>query len=153
MAEKLKGVFDSGPLIHLSQVNGTNTLQLFRQILVPDAVFIEVTRYDLPGKKELLGAKNVLRKALGGKSKDYAKLVAGKFALELGESEAIALAKQEGINDFFTDDLNAREAAKEVGLKPHGSIGIIARAFRNRSDSAGKKTSQRIVAVHYKRFD
>ena len=130
MAEKLKGVFDSGPLIHLSQVNGTKTLRIFREILVPDAVFLEVTRFDLPGKKEVLEAKNVVRKNLLGKTKDYAKLVAVKFGLELGECEAIALAKQENINGFFTDDLNAREAAKEVGLEAHGSMGIITRAFR-----------------------
>ena len=32
----------------------------------------------------------------------------------------------------MTDDLDARQVAKEYNLKVHGSIGIIMRAFRNK---------------------
>ena len=53
MAEKLRGVFDSGPLIHLAETGAMKVLRLFSEILVPNAVFEEVTRYELPGKKEL----------------------------------------------------------------------------------------------------
>jgi len=34
------------------------------------------------------------------------------------------------VNLFLTDDLDAREMGKKFGLEVHGSVGIIARAYR-----------------------
>ncbi len=48
----------------------------------------------------------------------------------MGEAAAITLAQQEGISLFFTDDLVARLVALSLGLKVHGSVGILLRAFR-----------------------
>ncbi|MBI2185147.1 MAG: hypothetical protein HYU39_09340 [Thaumarchaeota archaeon] len=33
---------------------------------------------------------------------------------------------------FLTDDLDAREAAENIGIEVHGSVGIIVRAFKER---------------------
>lgn len=50
-----------------------------------------------------------------------------KMALGAGESEAIALAKERGIR-IATDDRQARAAAKGLGLKFIGTVGILLRA-------------------------
>ena len=52
------------------------------------------------------------------------------YELDLGEVAAIALARQEGILLFLTDDLDARLVASSLGLTVHGSVGILLRAFR-----------------------
>ncbi len=57
-------------------------------------------------------------------------MLTGKYLLGLAESEAISLALQEKIRLFFTDDMDARAAAKEYGLEAHGTVGIILRMYR-----------------------
>lgn len=57
-------------------------------------------------------------------SKDISKVLSEKYSLGLGESQVIALAKQEDINLIFTDDLDARTIAKSFGFEVHGTIGL-----------------------------
>ncbi|MCI4331589.1 MAG: hypothetical protein L3K19_07070, partial [Thermoplasmata archaeon] len=61
-----------------------------------------------------------------------AKVIGDRYGVGPGESAAIALARQEGIPMLFTDDLEAREVAKELGLEPHGSLALVTRADRER---------------------
>ncbi len=130
MARLDRAVFDAGPLIHFAQVGSPVAFALFRKILVPDAVWSEVANFELPGKRELEKAKNVGVVRLSSSGKDFARLVSEKFGLEAGEAQALALARQEKVRFFFTDDLTAREAAKELGFEVHGSVGILTRAYR-----------------------
>ena len=48
----VKAVSNSGPIIHLSEVNCFDALQI-ADVVIPSAVYHEVTRYDKPGSKEL----------------------------------------------------------------------------------------------------
>ena len=54
--EKRKAVSNAGPIIHLSEVNCFNAIEIF-QTVVPKAVFNEVVRSEKPGSKELRGSK------------------------------------------------------------------------------------------------
>jgi len=118
-----KAVFDAGPLIHLQQIGSLSVLRLFGKILISNQV-----RQELRGGFPL--PKNCSVVELDGKSKDMAKLVSERYEVGLGEASAIALAKQQGIKLLFTDDLGARDAAKRVGLEPHGTLAIITRNYR-----------------------
>ena len=53
-----------------------------------------------------------------------------KFVLDEGEIHALALCRKLGKNIFLTDDLDAREAGVSLGFEVHGSVGVIARAYR-----------------------
>ena len=88
-------------------------------------------------------------KYLGPKSKDRSKLISEKYSLDLGEATSISLAKQEKINTFLTDDLSTRIVAKEFGLKVHGTVGIVLRAFR--IGSITKKKSIQVIQDLYKK--
>ncbi len=74
-------------------------------------------------------------------SRDFAKLLSERYSLGLGEATSIALARQERVHLFFTDDLDAREVAGHFGLEAHGSLALVARAFReavlDRRDALG----------------
>lgn len=124
--ERIKrAVFDAGPLIHLQQVGGLDTLRLFSRIIISEQVVIELrSGFTLP--------KNSSSLALNSRSKDLTQLICDRYNLGLGEATAIALAKQEGIRLFFTDDLGARDAANLFGLEPHGTLAIITRSFREK---------------------
>jgi len=76
--------------------------------------------------------KNAIRRDLEKVSKDLATLLMEEFGIGPGEATAIALARQEGIRLLFTDDLDAREVARQYGLEPHGTLAMVVRAFREK---------------------
>ncbi len=114
---------DTGPLIHLRQVGYLKALQIVQRLLVSE----EVVR-ELRGDPVL--PRNCTVRALSGRSKDLVTIIASRFGVGPGESATIAVARQEGVRLVFTDDLEAREVAKEYGLEPHGTLALVARACR-----------------------
>ena len=52
------------------------------------------------------------------------------FSLDLGEQAALSLMQQYPQAIFLTDDAAARLAANALGLRVHGTIGILLRAIR-----------------------
>ncbi len=124
-------VSDSGPLIHLAQIGALDVLSVSKKILIPEAVFNEVSIREKPGSPELRKSKTIKVWNLSPKSKNFSKMISIQYSIGVGESESLALSKQENISIVFTDDLKARLVAKKLGLEPHGSVGIILKAFRS----------------------
>ena len=122
-----KSVFDAGPFIHLHEIGQLNLLHLFEKDLTTSEIVGECHRI----KPIILKIKNVEEKNLTPQSKDFTRYLVEKYGLDLGESTGIALCKQERIELFFTDDLEAKEAAIHLGFGAHGTIAIIMRGFRN----------------------
>jgi predicted nucleic acid-binding protein len=115
--------FDTGPILHLGQVECLKALETIQKILVPDEVIRELRRNPaLPPNCSVV--------TLSGKSKDLARIISDRYGVGPGESAAIAVARQEGLRLLFTDDLEARAVAKELGLEPHGTLALVTRAFR-----------------------
>lgn len=119
---KSKAVLDAGPLIHLEQVNKLRVLDIIQEKIISTEVADEI------GTK-LREKADIKVKELDSKSKDKSKYIKNKYGLELGEATAISLSQQLDINLILTDDLDARSAAKKQGLEPHGTIGLVARAY------------------------
>lgn len=111
MARIRSAVFDTGPIIHLGRVECLKALEIIQEILVSEEVVRELHRSPAL-------APNCSVTALSGKSKDLARIIGDRYGVGPAESAAIALARQEGVRLLFTDDLEAREVAKEVGLVP-----------------------------------
>lgn len=124
MVRKDKAISDAGPFIHLNQIALLNKFLDMFDIYVPEEVYSEIKKHAGYVKAKKLDLKS--------KYKDFARMLAEKYILGLGESEAIALALQERIWLFFTDDLEARIATKEYGLEVHGTVGILMRLYRSR---------------------
>ena len=118
MAEKLKAVLDSGPFIHLKEINALKALKIF-ELHAP----IEVS-------EETRGLQGIKCSTKAVKNKTMIGLLNAQFGLGFGEAAAIALCKESEIELLLTDDLDARIAAKKFGLVPHGSVGILLRAFK-----------------------
>lgn len=119
-----KAVCDTGPIMHLSEIESLKTLEIFSQMIVPEEVMNELRRNKIIVKLEMV--------RLNSQGKDNAYLFANEYFLDLGEAQAIALCIQEKADYFLTDDLEAREVAKKFKLEVHGTIGIILRAFREK---------------------
>ncbi len=107
-------VCDSTCLIGLERIGRLDIItSLFEPICVPPAVDVEFNRqFDwlLPETIDNPSIVTVL-----------------EMLVDLGEAEAIALAKEK---DFLlvTDDKQARAAAKRLGVKVIGTVGVLVRA-------------------------
>lgn len=113
-------VADASPLIALQQIEQLNLLQaLFASVLIPPAVAREIAP-SVPGVPWILEhapsqpiAPRVLRARLGA-----------------GESEAISLALELGVEQLLVDERGARRLAQAVGLSVIGTLGVLLAAKR-----------------------
>ena len=122
----VKAVSNSGPIIHLSEVNCFDALQI-ADVVIPSAVYHEVTRYDKPGSKELQNSHiPVIR--LNEEEKVFSMRLCSAYEIDAGEAEAIALCLSGKYQLFFTDDSGARDVGELYDIEVHGTAGIVARA-------------------------
>ena len=122
----VKAVSNSGPIIHLSEVNCFDALQI-ADIIIPSAVYSEVTRYDKPGSNELRNSHiPVIR--LDEEEKIFARRLCSAYGIDTGEAEAITLCVSRRYGLFFTDDSDARDIGELYDIEVHGTAGIVARA-------------------------
>ncbi len=126
--EKRKAVLNAGPIIHLSEVNCFNAIEIFHTV-VPKAVYNEVVRYGKPCSKELKESKTEVI-GLTEDEKVLAKRLCDLYQIEVGEAEAIVICISRNYKLFLTDDKDAREVGELHDTEVHGSLGIILRAYR-----------------------
>ncbi|MBI4043926.1 MAG: hypothetical protein HY393_03935 [Candidatus Diapherotrites archaeon] len=117
MGPKVRAVIDAGPIIHLRELGLLRAFNPFELFTVP-LVFNEV---------KVLPSFISVEAAFDGMKAD---LIAAECGLGLAESQCMALAKKKEILLFLTDDLDARTTAEALGLEPHGTIGILLKAYR-----------------------
>src|SRR3989338_5829045 len=126
-----KAVFDTGPFLHLHEVHALSALEIIQEKNITQEIKNELERHSVPLDK----VKSLSIKQLSIRSKNIAKIIIEAYEVDLGEATAIALAQQEQISLFLTDDLEAREVAKRFHLIVHGTLGILLRAFREKQIS------------------
>lgn len=122
MSETQQAVSNSGPIMHLNEIGALKTFRIFKHVYIPPEVGRETAHIKKPS--------TIQTSELSAAAKDLAKLLIVENAVDMGEAQAIALAASRGIRVFLTDDLAARDAAKQQNLEPHGTLGILLRAFR-----------------------
>lgn len=120
-------VSNTGPLIHLIEIDLFKSLNIFKEIYIPEEV-----KNELKKNKIIIHSKKIKVINLKAKFKDIAEILVNKFSLDLGEAQATALALQEKVDCFITDDLEARTVANTYNIEVHGTVGIILRAFREK---------------------
>ena len=116
-------VCDTGPILHLKEANLLKLLQKAGKVCIPRMVDIEM------GEIYPLWEKHrpewfVIKPLLPDETAQAESLFLSGF-LDLGEAEAIVLAKRLKPEWFLTDDTEARILAKSLGFEVHGSLGIV----------------------------
>ena len=121
----MKVVADASILIGLSSIG---QLALLNErfpggVLIPPAVWREVVEQgkERPGAREVAGANWITVRDVT--TRKIVQLL--EMALEEGEAEAIALAHEIGAEVVLLDERDARRAAKQLGLRVLGTIGIL----------------------------
>lgn len=128
MGKIKEAVFDAGPFIHLSEIEHLSLTVLFNKIVTTKNIIDECSKIAAKIKELTM----VEIKTLLTPMKNFSKYLIEEYDLDLGEATGIALCKQEKVPFFFTDDLEAREVANNLGFKAHGTVGILFRSFREK---------------------
>ena len=138
-------VADSSPLISFAILNKLEILnKIFDDILIPESIFIEISINDKPYSNELNEfAKNRTKKV---KNKLAVQLL--RKDLDLGESEAIVLAKENKIQDILIDEYKGRKIARETGLHPIGTIGVLLQAKKQKILKEVKCELDKLIINH-----
>jgi predicted nucleic acid-binding protein len=127
---RLAAVTDAGPLIHLAEIGCLNILSIFGNLHVPEAVWSETVECGRTPGEDLLKSSKVKRHTIP--QEDITGFIEKNNLKDLhsGECECLYLSRQIDIPILLTDDLAVREAAKQLKLFPVGSLGIVAKAYR-----------------------
>ena len=118
--ERVTIVLDAGPVIHLDQIDSLELLSAFDRLILPEKVHEEVSSGGVPSKLENLELERV-------EAEDIEEF----DDLDAGESSALSIARNVDDAVFLTDDLEARQKAKELSIEVHGSVGVVAFGFGN----------------------
>lgn len=129
--KEAEAICDAGPLIHLDELGSLDLLSDFPRILVPEQVRLEVERHRPAAFGHSGISLEVLPVALSSSPSFQATVRA--LALDTGEQAALSLAAQRPGAILLTDDSAARLAARTLGFRVHGTIGVLVRAIRRRT--------------------
>lgn len=123
-------VSDTTPLISLLKIKRLDLLeQLFGKVLIPQAVFNELTvdeRFQLEADQIKQKEYIVIRSVNNAESTNILKRATG---LDQGESEAIVLTDELKADLLLMDEAKGRSVSTQMGLKIMGTIGILMAAY------------------------
>ena len=138
-------VSDSSVLICLGVAGQYHLLrEFYGEIIVPEAVWQEVTAASAPGASETIQARE--SGWLKVRTPTNISLVASlRTTLGAGESEAIALAAETKAILLLIDESDGRKQAKALGLTVTGTIGILILAKQRGKLAALKPVLQMLV--------
>ena len=114
-------VSDTGPVLHLSEAQALELLALTGEAHVPKAVHTEIAYH----RRDWQTPDWMTVDTLTASYEDEAIAWQQAGLLDIGEAEAIALARQINAQWLLTDDAAARLFAQTIGLEVHGSLGIV----------------------------
>jgi predicted nucleic acid-binding protein len=126
-------VSNSTVLIYLAKIGKLNLLkELFRDVLIPAEVFNEVV---IRGKEnqhpDAFIVESVIEEGWIHIKDIEAFVELEDFGIDLGEAQAISLAKSLGV-PVLLDQTHARNAAKAFGLRPRGTIFVLLAALKKK---------------------
>ena len=133
---------DAGPLIWLGKCDTLHLLKkLHSEIVIPEAVYEEVVTRGLEkGYEDAQVTKRAVEEGWIRIHKPQEQFIdkvedrENKLGIELGkgEREAIALAIEKGISLFLTDDEDAYQTGRSLGLEPKGVLYVLLKAVKER---------------------
>jgi predicted nucleic acid-binding protein len=130
MTKSGKVISDSGPIIHLDELNCLDLLSNFQEIILSKKVSEEIAKYRPLALQRSDLPFTVLSRVMP--DDELLNILCRIFSLDAGETEALSLMRQNPESIFLTDDASARLVADQLGHKVHGTIGILIRSIRQR---------------------
>ena len=125
-------VSDTTPLITLMKAEKLDILhRLFGEVMIPEAVFSEVTGNDTFRNEEDTIRNSDYIKVVKVRDDSQVMFLQRATGLDLGESQAIIYADEVKADLLLMDEVAGRKVAQNMKLPIAGSIGILIRAFQS----------------------
>ena len=125
-------VSDTTPLITLLKADQLVILEkLFGEVLVPEAVYSEVTSNDAFYEEAELIRKSAYIKVVKVQNENNVSFLQRATGLDLGESEAIIYADEVKADVLLMDEVAGRRVAQNMNLSITGSVGVLIRAYQS----------------------
>ena len=123
-------ISDTTPIISLIKINRLDLLEkLFVEVLIPNAVFKELTTNNLFTNEAEIVKKSSFLKVSSVQNQKSLQLLQAVSGLDDGESEAIILADELKSNILLMDERKGRKVAQKLGINITGTIGILIQAY------------------------
>ncbi len=124
-------VSDSTPLITLMKAGRLDILKsLFGEVLLPEAVFSEVTsNYSYRDEADIIRGSAFI-KVVKVTNLDRVAFLQRVTGLDRGESEAIIFADESKADLLLMDEAAGRKVAHNMSLRMTGSVGVLLRAYQ-----------------------
>ncbi len=141
-------ISDTSAITNLAAIDHLQLLpQLYSQVIIPEAVYRELADIDppVPGTLEVQTALwlEVRRVA----NLEVVRGLQDEARLDLGESEAIALALELSADLLLIDERRGRAEASRLGVKITGLLGILVEAKRKTLVVAVKPLLDALIAT------
>lgn len=133
-------VCDAGPLIHLDELQSIDLLSHFSRVIVPTAVWEEVERHRSSISSRV--PPSFEHRAVEISRDPRFRTLVLSLSLDAGEQAALSCRELQEGAVLLTDDSAARLAAKALGFRAHGTLGVLLRAMRR-----GQRTQSEVVAL------
>lgn len=119
-------VSDTTPLISLLKINQIDLLEkLFGEVLIPEAVFNELTVDErFQQEADQIRQKRFI-KVMAINNPEAVSILKRATGLDQGESEAIVLTDEFKADLLLMDEAKGRSVSTQMGLKVMGTIGIL----------------------------
>jgi predicted nucleic acid-binding protein len=121
---------EAAPLIHLDELGALDLMGAFSQVYVPEAVWAEVVARRAPALRR--EGVRLQRVAMSREPDEAFRVLVRALSLDTGVQQAFDLARQHAPAVLIADDAAARLAARTVGLRVYGTLGLLMRAARLR---------------------
>ena len=130
-------VSDTTPLISLMKAARLEVLQqLFGEVLIPTAVFHELTSNDCFQEEAQQIRDCPYIRVVSVSETKAVDVLRRSTGLDLGESEAIIYADDNNAHIILMDEAKGRQVAKAMGLYIMGTVGVLLAAFDEKILSA-----------------
>lgn len=123
-------VSDTTPLISLLKINRIDLLEkLFKKVLIPQAVFDELTADERFQSEANQISQKPFIKVESVKNPKSASILKRATGLDQGESEAIILTDEQNADILLMDEAKGRAVSFQMGFNIMGTIGILMAAY------------------------
>ncbi|URD49094.1 DUF3368 domain-containing protein [Chroococcidiopsis sp. CCNUC1] len=141
-------ISDTSVITNLAAIQHLYLLpQLYNQIIIPEAVYRELVDIDppVPGTLEIQAASWVeIRQVV---NRGVVERLQRDVRLDLGESEAIALALELNADLLLIDERRGRAEADRLGIRITGVLGILVESKRQNLIIAVKPLVNSLIAT------
>lgn len=123
-------ISDTTPIISLIKINRFDLLEkLFGEVLIPEAVFRELTTNVTFKKEADIVKTSEFIKILSIQNRKSFEILQAASGLDDGESEAIILADELKSDVLIIDERRGRKVAQNLGITITGTVGILIQAY------------------------